>query len=53
MQRNVENSSWSQSLVSPKHLNSSLFMILDSRVSTLTGISPAVRVQQEASEQTG
>lgn len=41
---NVENSRWSRSLVTPTHLNSLLFIMLDSRVSALTGPSPALLV---------
>lgn len=44
MRRNVENSTWSHSLVRAAHLNT-LFMMLDSRISTLTGTSPAVSDQ--------
>lgn len=46
MWKNVENSSWLRGLVSP---NSLLFITLDSRVSLITGTSPAARVQQEPS----
>lgn len=53
MCRNVENFSRSRGRVSRTHLNTLLFMMLHSRVSALTGISPAVRVQQEPSNQTG